>query len=122
VGGSHRLHNNNLTVTSPIIDAGTKTFTPVTGATVTIPQNSGTVVINPTATLGSLTIVFPATPTANVASTLPLKLIFTQSIGAVTFTAGAGTSLGGVALPSALSGANVMHFTFIKSLGCWFYG
>jgi hypothetical protein len=97
------------------------TVAPLTGATVTIPAGVSHYVVNPAGTLAALTVVLPAAPTIAAGALQELEVIFPRAVTAITWMAGAGSTLGGAARPTTIAlGARVTFF-FHQATAQWLH-
>jgi hypothetical protein len=102
---------NPATVNIPAVLMGgvSADFAPLTGTSITVPQGVNNILLDPAGTIATLTIVLPA-------STLlidgqPLTISSSQTVTALTITAGSGTSI--VATATTTIGPTTAAVTYI---------
>lgn len=86
-------NGNPATINIPAVLAGAVSLdaTPLTGTSITIPQGVSQLVVDPAGTIAALTVVLP--PASQLVDGQEFKMSSTQTITALTVTAGANTTI-----------------------------
>lgn len=88
--------------------------TPITGFSITIPNNCGGLILNPAGTLATGTITMPSTPTDG----LIVRISSTQTITALTLNANAGQTIRVV--PATLASGKGVAFQYTAGAATWY--
>ncbi|MGH7782241.1 MAG: hypothetical protein ACREO5_00125, partial [Candidatus Binatia bacterium] len=107
--------NSNIFYTRAIADQGYSLQVPITGFSITIPDNSSSLILNPAGVLATGTIVMPANPIDGQR----VELSTTQTVTALTLNANAGQTISGNV--TTLTAAAPASYRYVLSLTKWIH-
>jgi hypothetical protein len=103
---------------APIVDASANTAVPTSGGTVTVTSGVARQIINPAASIATLTIALP-TPSVGSTSVQALEIFFNQAV--TTTLTWSGTATTGAGMPSSVAAGGCTSLLWVQSLGKWFH-